>query len=134
MQLRTLGCLYPSNSRRGRSSVVLRQQTPGCSSQAEKGSLQLFAQYSPITLAPIPSTFLLDDNDKVDTRRKQSRSVTLPNIRGEESEAGSIQTSLGDVTKLWTSSSVVVTSADIERHKHHFPIRDAKTGNLSEFS
>ena len=134
MQLRTLGCLYPSNSRRGRSSEAFRQQTPGCSSQAEKGSLQLFAQYSPITLAPIPSTFLLNDNDKVDTRRKQSRSVTLPNIRGGKSEAGSIQTSLGDVTKLWTSSSVVVTSADIERHKHHFPIRDAKSGNFSEFS
>ena len=104
MQLRTLGCLYPSNSRRGRISEVFRQQTPGCSSQAEKGSLQLFAHYSPITLAPIPSTFLLDDKDKVYTRRKQSRSVTLPNIRGGQSEVGSIQTSLGDVTKLWTSS------------------------------
>ena len=104
------------------------QQTP-CSSQAWEGrtthwegSLQLFTQYSPITLAPIAPTFLLEDC-KVGARRKQSRSMPLPNITREDSEAGSIQTgsgkpSVGKCNKEFSSellSSVVLTSADIER-------------------
>ena len=104
--MRTLGCLYPSNSRRGvfeqrRSSEVSRQTR--WSSQALEDSQQLFTQYSPITLAPIAPRFVLEDC-KVDTRRNQSRSMPLPNItRADYSESSSIQT-----------GSVVVTSADVE--------------------
>jgi len=108
IQLGTLGCLYPSNSRRDfeqrRSSEVSRRQTPW-SSQAREGSLQLFTQYSPITLAPIAPRFALDDC-MVHPRRRQSRSMPLPNIARDDSESGSIHT-----------GSVVVTTADIEREE-----------------
>ena len=155
MQLRTLGCLYPSNSRRDAFDQGRSSQIPGCSSQAQslwslrrlqssrtpcfssqerEGSLQIrpqiFTQYSPITLAPIAPTFLFLDDCKVDTRRRQSRSMPLPNITREESESGSIQTRhpLGNVTKL--SPSVVVTSDDGQSTSIIFPSEIPGVENL----
>ena len=127
--------MYPSNSRRAsfelrqRSSETAKETAPGRNLQARAGSL--FTQYSPITLAPIAPIapiappFLLGDN-KVDRRRKQSRSMPLPNIPREDSESG----------------SVVVTTAIIERQEEGqsfstsliFPPQMAKVENLQNTS